>query len=193
MTGVSGLFKFTSDGDLVNPAYEIINVIGTGTRRVGYWSNYTGLSIVPPEALYSKPPNRSSASQKLLPVLWPGETTHKPRGWVFPNNGRMLKIGVPKRVSYREFVSQVQGTDMFKGFCIDVFLSAVNLLPYAVPYKFVSYGDGDSNPSNTELARLITAGVSIIPITFVELGCFMVLSETSFFFFFFPYRSLMLQ
>ncbi|KAG4388564.1 hypothetical protein GLYMA_09G197100v4 [Glycine max] len=159
MTGVSGLFKYTSDGNLVNPAYEIINVIGTGTRRVGYWSNYTGLSIVPPEALYSKPPNRSSASQKLLPVLWPGETTHRPRGWVFPNNGRMLKIGVPKRVSYREFVSQVQGTDMFKGFCIDVFLSAVNLLPYAVPYKFVSYGDGDSNPSNTELVRLITAGV----------------------------------
>ncbi|KAL2333978.1 hypothetical protein Fmac_015191 [Flemingia macrophylla] len=159
MTGVSGLFTYTSDGNLVNPAYEIINVIGTGTRRIGYWSNYTGLSIVPPEALYSKPPNRSSGSQKLLPVLWPGDTTQKPRGWVFPNNGRMLKIGVPKRVSYREFVSQVQGTDMFKGFCIDVFLSAVNLLPYAVPYKFVSYGNGDSNPSNTELVRLITAGV----------------------------------
>ncbi|CAJ1942189.1 unnamed protein product [Sphenostylis stenocarpa] len=159
MTGVSGLFKYASDGNLVNPAYEIINVIGTGTRRIGYWSNYTGLSIVPPEALYSKPPNRSSASQKLLPVFWPGETTQKPRGWVFPNNGKMLKIGVPKRVSYRDFVSQVQGTDMFKGFCIDVFLSAVNLLPYAVPYKFVAYGDGDSNPSNTELVRLITAGV----------------------------------
>ncbi|RDX88282.1 Glutamate receptor 3.6 [Mucuna pruriens] len=159
MTGVSGLFKYTSDGNLVNPAYEIINVIGTGTRRIGYWSNYTGLSIDPPEALYSKPRNRSSASQKILPVLWPGETTQKPRGWVFPNNGRMLKIGVPKRVSYREFVSQVQGTDMFKGFCIDVFLSAVNLLPYAVPYKFVSYGNGYRNPSNTELVRLITAGV----------------------------------
>ncbi|XP_019422413.1 PREDICTED: glutamate receptor 3.6-like isoform X2 [Lupinus angustifolius] len=159
MTGVSGPFMYTSDGNLVNPAYEIINVIGTGTRRIGYWSNYSGLSLVPPETLYSKPPNRSSAGQKLLTVIWPGETAKKPRGWVFPNNGRVLKIGVPKRVSYPDFVSQVQGTDMFKGFCIDVFLSAVNLLPYAVPYKFIPYGDGHSNPSNTELVRLITAGV----------------------------------
>jgi hypothetical protein len=77
MTGVTGPFRYTSDGNLANPAYEIINVIGTGTRRIGYWSNY------------------------------------------------------------REFVSQVQSTDTFKGLCIDVFLSAVILLPYVVPYKFV--------------------------------------------------------
>lgn len=170
MTGTSGPFRYTPDKNLANPAYEIINVIGTGTRRIGYWSNYSGLSIIPPETLYSKPTNRSSANQKLLTVFWPGETTQKPRGWVFPNNGRLLKIGVPNRVSYREFVSQVQqSTDMFKGFCIDVFLSAVNLLPYAVPYKFISYGDGYSNPSNTELVRLITAGVSIVPILSLNL------------------------
>lgn len=163
MTGVTGPFRYTHDGNLANPAYEIINVIGTGTRRIGYWSNYSGLSVVPPEELYSKLPNRSSENQKLLTVFWPGETTQRPRGWVFPNNGKLLKIGVPKRFSYREFISQVQSTDTFKGFCIDVFLSAVNLLPYAVPYKFVPYGDGRNNPSNTELVRLITAGVSIIP------------------------------
>ncbi|XP_073219429.1 glutamate receptor 3.6-like isoform X2 [Cicer arietinum] len=159
MTGVTGPFRYTHDGNLANPAYEIINVIGTGTRRIGYWSNYSGLSVVPPEELYSKLPNRSSENQKLLTVFWPGETTQRPRGWVFPNNGKLLKIGVPKRFSYREFISQVQSTDTFKGFCIDVFLSAVNLLPYAVPYKFVPYGDGRNNPSNTELVRLITAGV----------------------------------
>ncbi|KEH20342.1 glutamate receptor 3.2 [Medicago truncatula] len=159
MTGVTGPFRYTPDGNLANPAYEIINVIGTGTRRVGYWSNYSGLSVIPPETLYSKPPNRSIDNQKLLTVFWPGETTQRPRGWVFPNNGKLLKIGVPRRTSYREFVSQVQSTDTFKGFCIDVFLSAVNLLPYAVPYKFVPYGDGQNNPSNTELVRLITAGV----------------------------------
>ncbi|KEH20344.1 glutamate receptor 3.2 [Medicago truncatula] len=166
MTGVTGPFRYTPDGNLANPAYEIINVIGTGTRRVGYWSNYSGLSVIPPETLYSKPPNRSIDNQKLLTVFWPGETTQRPRGWVFPNNGKLLKIGVPRRTSYREFVSQVQSTDTFKGFCIDVFLSAVNLLPYAVPYKFVPYGDGQNNPSNTELVRLITAGVSIVPIIF---------------------------
>ncbi|KAI4327858.1 hypothetical protein L6164_020270 [Bauhinia variegata] len=157
MTGVTGQVKYTSDGNLVNPAYEVLNVIGTGTRRIGYWSNYSGLSVVPPESLYSKPANHSFANPKLLEVIWPGDTTQKPRGWVFPNNGRHLRIGVPKRDSYLEFVSQVPGTDQFKGFCIDVFVSAVNLLPYAVPYKFVLSGDGDNIPG--ELVSQVTAGV----------------------------------
>ncbi|KAI9109734.1 hypothetical protein K1719_019364 [Acacia pycnantha] len=158
MAGVTGTFKYASDGNLVNPAYEILNVIGTGSRRIGYWSNYTGLSVVAPEALYANPPNRSAASQKLRPVIWPGDTAQKPRGWVFPSSGRLLKIGVPVGFSYRQFVSHVQGTDMFKGFCIDVFLSALNLLPYGVPYRLVPFGDGHNNPNSNELVRLVAAG-----------------------------------
>ncbi|CAL5371421.1 unnamed protein product [Camellia sinensis] len=159
LTGLTGPIRFDSDKSLIRPAYEVINVIGTGIRTIGYWSNYSGLSIVPPEILYTKPPNRSSSSQQLYGVIWPGETTDKPRGWVFPNDGRQLKIGVPNRVSYREFIAEVPGTDMFKGYCIDVFTAALNLLPYAVPYKLIPFGDGIENPSCTELVRLITAGV----------------------------------
>ncbi|KAJ6398227.1 hypothetical protein OIU77_019101 [Salix suchowensis] len=48
---------------------------------------------------------------------------------------------------------------MFTGYCIDVFTDAINLLPYAIPYKLIPYGDGTNNPSGTELVRLITAGV----------------------------------
>ncbi|OMO51259.1 GPCR, family 3 [Corchorus olitorius] len=157
--GLTGRLKFSSDRSLILPAYDIINVIGTGFRRVGYWSNYSGLSTVAPETLYTKPPNRSSASQNLYSVIWPGETLSKPRGWVFPNNGKQLRIGVPDRVSYREFVSRVRGTDTFKGFCIDVFTAALNLLPYAVPYKFIPFGNGHENPSYTELVNKITTGV----------------------------------
>lgn len=161
MTGISGPIKFNSDRNLKNPAYEVINVFGTGYRRIGYWSNYSGLSVVPPESLYSKLPNRSIKNQKLYTVIWPGQTIQKPRGWVFPNNGRHLRIGVPNRVSFGEFVS-VKGNDMISGFCIDVFTAAINLLPYAVPYKLIPFGDGRNNPSCTELVRLITAGVSIV-------------------------------
>ncbi|CAN0873755.1 Glutamate receptor 3.6 [Linum grandiflorum] len=163
MEGVTGRVKFVGpdNTNLFRPAYQVINVIGTGHRKIGYWSNHSGLSIVPPEKFYSKPANRSRSSQKLGPVFWPGMTTQRPRGWVFPNNGRHLVIGVPNRVSYREFVGQVSGTtsDMFKGYCIDVFTAAVNLLPYAVPYKLIPFGDGVDNPSLTELIRLITTGV----------------------------------
>ncbi|WJX42369.1 hypothetical protein P8452_29613 [Trifolium repens] len=157
--GLSGPLKFGSEKSPYRPAYDIINVVGNGVRRVGYWSNYSGLSIVSPETLYASPPNRSIANQHLHTVIWPGETLSRPRGWVFPNNGKKLRIGVPIRASFREFVSPVKGTDNFKGFCIDVFIAAVNLLPYAVPYRFVPFGDGLKNPSYTELVNSITAGV----------------------------------
>ncbi|KAK0603907.1 hypothetical protein LWI29_009994 [Acer saccharum] len=132
MTGLSGPIKFNSDGDLMNPAYELINVIGTGYRRIGYWSNHSGISVVPPD---KKQPNHSS----LYSVIWPGQTSHKPRGWVFPNNGRHLKIGIPHRVSFREFVS-VTGTNAVAGFCIDVFTVALNLLPYAPHISSFHFG-----------------------------------------------------
>ena len=160
MSGVTGPIEFTPGKDFINPAFEVINIIGTGFRRVGYWTNYSGLSVLPPEVLYTKPPNRSSTNQILYSVIWPGQTTQLPRGWAFSKNGRQLIIGVPRRVSYREFVSQVEGTDIFKGYCIDVFSAALSLLPYAVPYKLVPFGDSRNNPSCTELVRLITTGVS---------------------------------
>lgn len=158
--GLTGHLKFDSDRNLVNPAYDIINVIGTGFRTVGYWSNGSGLSTSRPENLQV---NQSRGTQELLSVIWPGEIVTKPRGWVFPNNGKLLKIAVPLRVSYKEFVSQLPGSNMSKGFCIDVFVAAVNLLPYAVPYQFVPYGNGKENPSYSELVKLIASGVSLIP------------------------------
>ncbi|XP_057794710.1 LOW QUALITY PROTEIN: glutamate receptor 3.3 [Salvia miltiorrhiza] len=156
--GLTGRVKFSDDRSLVYPAYEIINVVGTGLHRVGYWSNHSGLSTIAPEALYSHPPNHSTSTNQLNSVLWPGESIRTPRGWVFPNNGKQLRIGVPRRVSYKEFVSQVQDTNNSKGFCIDVFTAAVNLLAYAVPYRFVPFGNGLKNPSYNELVKLITTG-----------------------------------
>lgn len=162
MTGVTGQVRFTPDRNLIYPACDIINVLQTGYRKIGYWSNYSGLSVVEPETLYMSTPNRSSYAQQLHPVIWPGETTQKPRGWVFPNNGRHLRIGVPIQVGYREFISPSEGTsDQFTGYCIDVFTAAINLLPYAVPYKLIPYGDGKQNPSSTKLVELITTDVSI--------------------------------
>ncbi|EOX98906.1 Glutamate receptor 2 isoform 1 [Theobroma cacao] len=159
MTGLTGPIRFNQERSLINPSFDIINAIETGYQHIGYWSNYSGLSIVPPETLYSKKPNRSSSNQQLDSVVWPGGETTKPRGWVFPNNGRELRIGIPKRVSYRDFVLLVNGTDNVKGYCIDVFLAAIRLLPYAVPYRFIPFGDGHKNPSYYELVNKVSAGV----------------------------------
>ncbi|XP_048434097.1 glutamate receptor 3.4-like [Pyrus x bretschneideri] len=153
-TGISGQIEFDQDKYLLRPAYDILNIGGTGSRRVGYWSNSTGLSVIAPERLYKKPSNRNTTAQ-LYSVIWPGEVTATPRGWVFPNNGRPLRIGVPYRVSYKEFVAKDKSPPGVRGYCIDVFEAAVNLLPYAVPRTYMLYGDGKRNPEYSSLVAQV--------------------------------------
>ncbi|KAL3652643.1 hypothetical protein CASFOL_002324 [Castilleja foliolosa] len=146
-TGLSGEIQFDSEKNLIRPAFDVLNFGGTGFRRVGYWSNHSGLSVAPPGSFYSKPPNISTASQQLYGVIWPGETTMVPKGWVFPNNGKPMQIAVPYRVTYTDFVTKDKGPLVARGYCIDVFEAAVALLPYPVPHEYVLYGDGLRNPS----------------------------------------------
>ncbi|XP_052141770.1 glutamate receptor 3.1 [Oryza glaberrima] len=155
-TGVSGQVQFDATGDLIHPAYDVINIIGNGMRTVGYWSNYSSLlSTVLPEVLYSEPPNNSLANQHLYDVIWPGQTAQTPRGWVFPSNAKELKIGVPNRFSFREFVTKDNVTGSMKGYCIDVFTQALALLPYPVTYKFIPFGSGNENPHYDKLVQMV--------------------------------------
>uniref|UniRef100_A0A0D9VBD2 Glutamate receptor n=1 Tax=Leersia perrieri TaxID=77586 RepID=A0A0D9VBD2_9ORYZ len=155
-TGASGQVQFAVTGDLIHPAYDIININGNGMRTVGYWSNYSRLlSTVLPEVLYSKPPNSSLANQRLYDVIWPGQTAQKPRGWAFPSNAKELKIGVPNRFSFKEFVTKDNVTGSMKGYCIDVFTQALALLPYPVTYKFVPFGSGTENPHYDKLVQMV--------------------------------------
>ncbi|KAK8993679.1 hypothetical protein V6N11_007904 [Hibiscus sabdariffa] len=158
-TGLSGQIQFNPDKHLVHPAYDVLNVVGTGTRRIGYWSNYSHFSIVPPETLYSKPSNTSTSSQHLYSVIWPGDATATPRGWVFPNNGQPLRIVVPNRVGYREFASKDASPQGVRGFCIDVLEAAISLLPYAVPHTYMLFGDGKRNPSYDDLVYKVSQNV----------------------------------
>ncbi|XP_048538309.1 glutamate receptor 3.1-like isoform X1 [Triticum urartu] len=155
-SGLSGQVQFDAVGNLLHPAYDIINVIGNGMRTIGFWSKYSGLlSTVSPEALDSKPPNTSLANQHLYDVIWPGETAQRPRGWVFPSNAKQLKIGVPNRFSFKEIVTVDNATGSMKGYCIDVFTQALALLPYPVSYKFVPFGNGTENPNYDKLVQMI--------------------------------------
>nr|TKW38408.1 hypothetical protein SEVIR_1G112500v2 [Setaria viridis] len=155
-TGASGQVQFNAQGELIHPAYDIISIIGNGVRTIGFWSNYTRLlSTVLPEDLYSKPPNTSLANQHLYDVIWPGETAHKPRGWVFPSNAKELIIGVPNRHSFKAFVTLDNATGKMTGYCIDVFTQALSLLPYPVTYRFEPFGSGNENPHYNQLIQKV--------------------------------------
>ncbi|KAK4492779.1 hypothetical protein RD792_000099 [Penstemon davidsonii] len=122
-TGVTGQIQFDSEKNLIHPVYDILNIGGSGSRRLGYC------------------------------VIWPDETTKIPKGWVFPNNGKPLRIAVPYRVTYLDVVTEDKGPLGIKGYCIDVFEAAVALLPYAVPHQYILYGDGKRNPSFNNLVN----------------------------------------
>nr|GEZ34205.1 glutamate receptor 3.4-like [Tanacetum cinerariifolium] len=47
--GLTGEVKFDQEKNLMHPAYDVVNIGGTGLRTIGYWSNYSGLSIATPE------------------------------------------------------------------------------------------------------------------------------------------------
>ncbi|KAL6840736.1 hypothetical protein ACP4OV_029600 [Aristida adscensionis] len=155
-TGVSGPVQFTLDRNLIHPAYDILNIGGTGFRTIGYWSNFSGLSAVAPENLHSSAMDTLTKNIELNSVIWPGQTSEKPRGWVFPSHGKPLRIGVPLRTSYKEFVMQDNGPDGVKGFSVDVFKAAMSLLPYPVTFKFVLFGDGLKNPNYNDLIQKVT-------------------------------------
>ncbi|CAL1399326.1 unnamed protein product [Linum trigynum] len=162
VNGLTGPIRFHPDRSVLNPSYDVLNAVkGGGHQLIGYWSNYSALSVVPPEELYGEnPPNRSASNQHLNSnVVWPGGAEAVPRGWVFPHNGIPLKIGVPNRASYRDIVRAVNSSSAVAGYCIDVFLAARRLLPYRLPYEFIPFGDGHKNPSYSELVNKITTGV----------------------------------
>lgn len=154
-TGVSGKIQFGDDRNLIHPSYDILNIVGTGSRRIGYWSNYSGLSTIAPENLYTKTLN-ASPNNHLYSVIWPGEVTAIPRGWVFPHDGKPLQIVVPNRVSYKAFVSKDKNPPGVKGYCIDVFEAAINLLPYPVPHIYILYGDGKDTPEYNNLVAEVS-------------------------------------
>ncbi|KAG4387621.1 hypothetical protein GLYMA_09G000166v4 [Glycine max] len=56
-------------------------------------------------------------------------------------------------------ISQINGTNAIQRYCIDIFLAAFKLLPYAVQYKFILFGDGHKNPSYCDLVNMITSDV----------------------------------
>jgi ionotropic glutamate receptor len=112
--------------------------------------------VVPPEK-----PNNFSSNQQLYGVVWPGKITQKPRGWAFSNNGRKLRVGVPIGMSSPLLVSHIQGSDNYVGYCIDVFNAAKELLPYAVQYEFIPFGDGHSDPIIDDLLQKISTAVSM--------------------------------
>lgn len=158
-TGLSGQIQFNQDRNVFSGGYDVLNIDGVSIRTVGYWSNAAGFSLSPPEARKGKQDINCCRDQRLHNITWPGGKSKTPRGWVIAVDERPLRIGVPYRASFTDFVTEVPGSHKIKGYCIDVFVKALELVPYHVPYMFHPFGNGRSNPKYDALVKMVAADV----------------------------------
>ncbi|KAL9397587.1 hypothetical protein Peur_011840 [Populus x canadensis] len=158
-TGLSGQIQFNQDRNVFSGGYDVLNIDGVSIRTVGYWSNAAGFSVSPPDARKGKQDSNCCLDQRLHNITWPGGKSKTPRGWVIAVDERPLRIGVPNRASFTDFVTEVHVSHKIKGYCIDVFLKALELVPYHVPYMFQPFGNGRSNPKYDDLVKMVAADV----------------------------------
>ncbi|KAH0986579.1 hypothetical protein GBA52_013756 [Prunus armeniaca] len=140
--GLSGKVQFTDH--TISPAhtFQIINVMGERYIELGFWSD--GLSF---SQTIGENATFSSSTNGLGQVSWPGGTRGKPKGWSPPTSANPLKIGVPTRASFKQYVEVEMEKDhlgnnisfSYKGLAIDVFKATLDELPFDLPYDFFPF------------------------------------------------------
>ncbi|CAA7038060.1 unnamed protein product [Microthlaspi erraticum] len=140
--GLAGEFHLIN-GQLESSTFEIINFIGKEERVIGSWRPSNGL-------VNAK--SNNTTEEKLGQVLWPGNSTHIPKGWQIPTKGKKLRVGVPMKKGFLNFVEAeeidpINNTTKPKGYTIDIFEAALKKLPYSVipQYFCVESEDDDYN------------------------------------------------
>ncbi|KAI3977485.1 hypothetical protein MKX01_000398 [Papaver californicum] len=145
--GLSGEFHLV-DRQLQSKTFQILNVVGNGAREVGIWTLSNGIirdiSLVETTKSTYFTPNKNN----LRPIIWPGDTTDIPKGWVVPTNANKLRIGVPVKEGFTEFVKVEKNSGSYSGYevtgyCIEVFKAALDKLPYAVLYDLIPFQNSD--------------------------------------------------
>ncbi|KAL6289619.1 hypothetical protein ACE6H2_007129 [Prunus campanulata] len=167
--GLSGEEIQYPNGMLVSSAFEIVNVIGKGERRVGFW---------PCEEKHTRDSyplnNRRNllSTNDLETIIWPGGSSTIPRGskmQLSTSSEIKLRIGVPVKNGFFELVKMNHDIQTnrtyFTGFCIDVFEAAISALPYEVNYEFVPFAIGIDGSYNDLVLQTFDALVGDITIT----------------------------
>lgn len=175
--GLSGNFN-VSNGELQPSAYEIVNVIGKAEHTIGFWTERRGLSKKlklddddDDEGAYLM------GKANLGPIIWPGSTNEKPKGWEIPTSGRKLRVGVPMRGGFKEIISVDKDSETGEliptGFSIDVFDEVMKLMPYAVPFEYHPY---DENGEYDDLVKQIQIEVNLHTHTHIYIFAFFFLT-----------------
>ncbi|KAM6598490.1 hypothetical protein CsatA_018099 [Cannabis sativa] len=144
--GLAGNFSL-ANGQLQSSTYQIINVVnGSGENGIGFWNhkhgllrNLTLLNTTTASTTYN------TFKDNLDPIMWPGGSKLSiPKGWDIPKNKTKLKVGVPLRNGFKEFVNVSyynlsSDKSNVTGFCIEIFKAVMEILPYKIDYEFIPF------------------------------------------------------
>ncbi|XP_056174684.1 glutamate receptor 2.1-like isoform X2 [Syzygium oleosum] len=147
--GLAGNFSLI-DGQLESSAFEIVNINGNAARGIGFWTLENGLLRDLSSFNTSK---YSTFKSNLQSIIWPGDSTSVPKGWEIPTNGKRLKILVPVKDGFNQFVKVTRdpstNTSQVTGYCIDIFQAVMEKLPYVVAYDLIPFALPNGNSAGS--------------------------------------------
>ena len=155
--GLGGEFSLVN-GQRSSLPYQIINVVGNGRKGVGFWTREHGLS----SELGSL-----EGDSELGVIIWPGDSVVVPKGWEATRGGKRLRVGVPVKDSFLEFVNYEEDPTTKEkvptGYCIDIFNRVMNSLPYSVPFDYFPFMESDGTTSSYDrLVQQVSLDVSAL-------------------------------
>jgi hypothetical protein len=163
--GLSGKISFKNSTLSKLPIFEIINVVGKSYKEVEFWSPEFGFSedFTEHDGEKVRVFNGSINGVMGQVLFWPGGLQAMPKGWTYDAEEKPLKIGVPARGAFNQFVrlnyDNETNRTLISGFSIDVFKAVVERLPYKLPHVFVPF-----NGSYDEMVQQVHSKVVLRPL-----------------------------
>ncbi|XP_055836108.1 glutamate receptor 2.9-like isoform X2 [Solanum dulcamara] len=141
--GLSGKVSFKNGMLYQKTTFRIVNVIGKSYREVSFWSPEFGFSKDLVEYNGVKLKIGNGLGGDLGSILWPGGKQTVPKGWTIGGPEKPLKIGVPAKGAFNQFVTvninKERNETLIDGFSVHVFEAVVRELPYYLPYVLVPF------------------------------------------------------
>ena len=183
--GLAGNFSLVK-GELQTSTYQIINVVNSNAENgIGFWTPENGL-VRNLMSSTSRSAKYNTSKDNLGPIIWPGGSTSSPRGWEIPTNGNKLRVGVPLRDGFKEFVNVTFNTSTnttnVTGYCIDIFKAVMKKLPYSVDYEFIPFVNSSlqSNGTFDDLVYQVYLGVRMTNLVYIYIIFLISLIDLSF-------------
>ncbi|XP_051150475.1 glutamate receptor 2.7-like isoform X2 [Andrographis paniculata] len=158
LKGLTGNFQLV-DGKLKPSLYEIFNIVGTGEKRLGFWT--------PKRRIVSDLRGSGASTDGLRKIVWPGDSVIAPKGSRIPANG-ILRVGIPCKPGFKEFVDlpfddPEHNCKNATGFAMDIFRETLKVLPFPVnPECYCYHVNRSTGKTYDDMLRRIPQDYDIV-------------------------------